>query len=127
MNPCQVIGLVFLTTLLFVSERMFNLATRLLSPAVGFLDRWLPCIFMPYIVGAALSTLPTGAQLVKALAFIVSSFVLVSLPPCASSDRRDVTIVTCFCQGLHSREHAPYHTGDSVTLFSCVPVADARH
>lgn len=73
----QVIGLIFLTTLLFVSDRLFYLLSRLLSPAVGFLDRWLPCIFMPYIVAAALSTIPTGSQLIKALAFIVSSFILV--------------------------------------------------
>lgn len=48
---------------------------------MGFLDRWLPCIFMPYIVAAALSTIPTGTQLIKALAFIVSSFILVLLAP----------------------------------------------
>jgi hypothetical protein len=77
----QVIGLLSLTTLLFVSDRMLNLLTRLLSPAVGFLDRWLPCIFMPYIVAAAMSTIPTGTQLIKALAFIVSSFILVLHAP----------------------------------------------
>lgn len=43
MRP-QVVGLIVLTTLLFASERSFALLTSLLSPAVGFLDRWLPCM-----------------------------------------------------------------------------------
>jgi hypothetical protein len=73
----QVIGLIFLTTLLFVSDRLFTLLQGLLAPAVGFLDRWLPCIFMPYIVAAALCSIPTGIQLIKAFVFIVSSFILV--------------------------------------------------
>jgi hypothetical protein len=40
----QVIGLIVLTALLFVSEPSFALLTSLLAPAVGFLDRWLPCM-----------------------------------------------------------------------------------
>lgn len=35
---------------------------------------------MPYIVAAALSAIPTGGQLIKALCFIISSFLLVPFP-----------------------------------------------
>ncbi|KAK3269798.1 hypothetical protein CYMTET_21774, partial [Cymbomonas tetramitiformis] len=75
--PPYVVGLVILSLALLASEKLASRLRPFFLPAVSFLDTWIAAIFLPYIVGAALSPIPTSDRLIKALLFVITSTVSV--------------------------------------------------